>query len=211
MQTYSHFIITWALDRSFKNHPKKANDLLPPVRTSALLWGSLAPDLILIVVGVSFIIYDTLSGTFDIQDEVLRAQQSLTIRLFDDWFFNNPWMIAGHHLFASPLLDVIYLGLGYWLWRRGHAWAGWLFWFACACVLHTLIDIPLHYDDGPLLLFPLNWEWRFYSPISYWDPARYGTEFTIFEHTFILGLLGYIVYTYRQTIGQWIRKQFGHS
>ncbi|MEZ4675136.1 MAG: hypothetical protein R2932_12925 [Caldilineaceae bacterium] len=32
---------------------------------------------------------------------------------------------------------------------------------------HTAIDIPLHYDDGPLLLFPFDWKTRFHSPVSH--------------------------------------------
>jgi hypothetical protein len=36
--------------------------------------------------------------------------------------------------------------------------------------------LPLHHDDGHRHLFPLL-DWRFESPISYWDPAHYGKVF----------------------------------
>jgi hypothetical protein len=62
----------------------------------------------------------------------------------------------------------------------------------CASALHTAIDIPLHYDDGPLLFFPFDWQTRFYSPVSYWDPNRYGVPFAIFEHLLLLGMLIYL-------------------
>ena len=97
-------------------------------------------------------------------------------KLFDDWFFNDPWVITGHHLFGSPLLLCIYISLGYWLWRNRNKYGGWIFWFAVGCMFHTIPDIFLHVDDGPLILFPLNWEWRFHSPISYWDRNHYGAE-----------------------------------
>jgi hypothetical protein len=39
--------------------------------------------------------------------------------------------------------------------------------------LHTLADASLHHDDAHRHLFPLS-DWRFYSPISYWDPRHFG-------------------------------------
>lgn len=67
----------------------------------------------------------------------------------------------------------------------------WYFWLGCAAMLHTLCDIPLHTTDGPLLLFPLNWDWRFASPVSYWDPRYYGKQWSILEHALDLILLSY--------------------
>lgn len=43
--------------------------------------------------------------------------------------------------------------------------------------LHTLGDLPLYHDDGHHHFFPLS-NWRFESPISYWDPDHYGVLFT---------------------------------
>ncbi|MGI8738245.1 MAG: hypothetical protein ACR2KU_00935 [Gammaproteobacteria bacterium] len=39
--------------------------------------------------------------------------------------------------------------------------------------LHVLFDLPLHHDDAHRHFFPFS-DWRFYSPVSYWDPAHYG-------------------------------------
>jgi hypothetical protein len=58
-------------------------------------------------------------------------------------------------------------------------------------MLHSLIDIPRHVDDGPLLIFPLNWTWHFHHPISYWDRYYYGREWSIFEHLLDATLLLY--------------------
>ena len=74
-------------------------------------------------------------------------------------------------------------------------------------MLHTLIDIPIHYDDGPLLLFPLNWDLRFMSPVSYWDPNRYGIPFTIFEHSLDIVLLVFLIYTSRKGIAEWFLRR----
>jgi hypothetical protein len=62
---------------------------------------------------------------------------------------------------------------------------------AIGTTLHTLIDIPTHSSDGPLIFFPINWHYRFPSPVSYWESENYGWTFLVFEYTLDLLLLGY--------------------
>jgi membrane-bound metal-dependent hydrolase YbcI (DUF457 family) len=80
----------------------------------------------------------------------------------------------------------------------------WLFWFSASCLLHSLIDIPTHENDGPLLLFPFEWSIRFASPISYWDPNAYGREFALFELTLDIILLGYL---FMPGFMQWMQRR----
>jgi hypothetical protein len=40
-------------------------------------------------------------------------------------------------------------------------------------LLHCLLDLPLHREDGHRHFFPLS-DWRFMSPVSYWDPDHQG-------------------------------------
>ncbi|NJN75473.1 MAG: hypothetical protein HC796_03580 [Synechococcaceae cyanobacterium RL_1_2] len=40
-------------------------------------------------------------------------------------------------------------------------------------VLHLLGDLPLHHEDAHRHFFPFS-DWRFISPISYWDPRYHG-------------------------------------
>ncbi len=40
-------------------------------------------------------------------------------------------------------------------------------------LLHCLLDFPLHREDGHRHFFPFS-DWRFMSPVSYWDPAHLG-------------------------------------
>lgn len=42
-----------------------------------------------------------------------------------------------------------------------------------SCLLHSLEDLPVHHDDAHRHFFPLS-NYRFISPISYWDPKHYG-------------------------------------
>jgi hypothetical protein len=192
MQTYSHFIITLWLNRKARDAQVAAEaagkpSRLPPLHSQALLWGSVAPDLPLIAITLGMAAADLLTGTR--WEPGAAGATSRVGYLFNHLFFHDPWVKAAHNLFHAPLMVAAYLTVGYWAWRDGRRWGAGLFWFGLACALHTAIDIPLHYDDGPLLLFPLEWSIRFYSPVSYWDPARYGTQFAIGEHLLVLGLL----------------------
>ena len=45
--------------------------------------------------------------------------------------------------------------------------------FSLAALLHLIFDFPLHNDDAHRHFYPFS-EWRFESPISYWDPSHYG-------------------------------------
>ncbi|MEO1145679.1 MAG: hypothetical protein AAFY26_08780 [Cyanobacteria bacterium J06638_22] len=47
-------------------------------------------------------------------------------------------------------------------------------------VLHVVGDLPLHHDDGHRHFFPLS-DWRFSSPVSYWDPNHYGHWVSMIE------------------------------
>lgn len=213
MQTYSHAILTAALRRPLKKWHENNPDAIPPVRSRALMLGSILPDFLLIMITAGTILIDWQRGVFRNPDfanidtgaptppELL--DQSLTMRLFDVWFFENPWVIAAQNTFHSPVVLIVLITVGYVLWKRGNVWGASLFWLACAAMLHTLIDIPLHVDDGPLYLFPLNWELRYFAPISYWDPRYGGREWSMFEHLLDVVLLAWLAWSNRSWIANW--------
>lgn len=191
MQTPTHFLITAVLNRRLKRREADlkatgGDDTLPPVRSRWLLFGSIAPDLPLIIISAGFIAYDLLNGNMG------PGSQSATGVLFNDLFFNSPWIKFAHNIFHAPLMTVAYAGVGYWAWQRRKRWGPALFYFGIACLIHSLIDIPVHYNDGPLLFFPFEWTTRFYSPVSYWDPARYGGDFAHFEAIVVIVCLVYL-------------------
>lgn len=201
MQTYSHLILTAVLNRKLKQQaqrnpnasarPLSAGQGLPPLKSTALLIGSVAPDIPLILLTIGFIASDMLAGHKMGPD--LDASQSNVAYLFRYLFFHNRWVLTLHNLFHGPLVLIFYMAIGYGAWRFGKNWGASLFWFAFSCGLHTLVDIPLHTDDGPLLFFPFNWETRFHSPLSYWDPRHYGNYWSPFEHLVVFGMLIYLL------------------
>lgn len=217
MQTYSHTILTAVLKEPVEKLIEKSNGRLPPLYTSAILIGSFLPDLLLILISAWAIASDMRSGAFrdfgldhaehadGIPPEVLQA--SKTAQLFELWYFENPWIITAQSLFHSPLLLIVYISFGYWLWKKGRQRGAWFFWLSCAAMLHTLIDIPLHVNDGPLLLFPFNWNLRFESPISYWDPNYYGRQWSRFETLFNIVALIYLFWRYRTALRAWVTSR----
>lgn len=204
MQTYSHLLIAAILRRPLanrENHLATKPNRTPSFQSSAFLFGAVLPDLPLIITTLVCLMLDKLGGVS------LKAPDSLvagsyTQRLFNDWFFNNPWVIVEHNIFHSPTSLVLLLLGFWWLWTRGTPGASWLYWLMLGCLLHTACDIPVHHDDGPLVLFPFNWDYRYMSPISYWDPARYGRQFAMFEHLLDAVLIGCLCYRLRLWIKQ---------
>lgn len=105
--------------------------------------------------------------------------------IFGRLFFENWWQIAnaiGH----SFLLWGGLVGLAFWL-RKRDAWAGAgaLLALSAAALTHSVVDFLCHRDDAHMHFWPLS-RWKFVSPVSYYDPAHYGTYFAIFEA--VLGL-----------------------
>ena len=186
MNTPSHFLVNAALAKGWRG--------LPIVK-SAFLLGSIAPDLPLYLLSIGSLIYYHFLRGWSLA-ETFRY-------MFDDLYFNHPLWIACHNFLHSPIL--LALGL-IWLRRwcdRVPSTKAWWFWFFAGCAVHTLLDIPTHVDDGPLLFFPLEWSFRFQSPVSYWDDRYYGREFSIFEAILDSVLLLYLLWPLGQKL---IRK-----
>ena len=193
MQTYTHFIITAVLNRNLRRGQTAGENrtALPPLRSKPLLWGSVAPDIPLILMAVSAMTADLVLGNRWGHEE---SGASYTHYLFSYLYFNDPWVKSAQNLFHAPFLVAAYILVGYWAWRKARAWGPGLFWFGIACLIHTTIDIAVHHDDGPLLLFPFDLTTRFHSPVSYYHPEFYGRQFTLFEHTLALAMLIYLVW-----------------
>jgi membrane-bound metal-dependent hydrolase YbcI (DUF457 family) len=201
MQTYTHFLLAVALRKPLSRVADRLN--LPPLRLSALLTGSVLPDLPLILTTLVCMAIDKYRG-IPLPSPDSPPSASVTMQLFREWFFENPWVIAEHNLFHGPLCVALLLAVAWWLWRRGSEQAGWFIWLFISCLLHTAVDIPVHHDDGPLLLFPFNWDIRYISPISYWDPAHHGRGFAIVEHIVALFLFVFAL----RSVTSWLQRRF---
>ncbi|MEQ9571409.1 MAG: hypothetical protein RLN95_04890, partial [Nitratireductor sp.] len=68
--------------------------------------------------------------------------------------------------------------------------------FSASALLHSLIDFLTHRADAHMHLWPLS-DWRFRSPVSYWDPDYYGNWFGLFEAALGVALIVVLFRRYR--------------
>jgi hypothetical protein len=128
--------------------------------------GGFAPDLPMLAI-VSVL---RLSG-FGFQD------------IFGRLYWSPWWQIAnavGHNF----LLWSTVLGLSLMLRNSANAktaaWSSLAIPFGAAALLHSGADFLVHREDAHMHFWPLT-DWRFVSPVSYWDRSHYGGQFSLFE------------------------------
>lgn len=159
----------------------KATDPRPNTqRTTAFILGSLLPD---VPIYTFFMIHTFILGT---------SQQVL----WDDLYFASGWtpvFTLSHSLLLWPLVILI----GSLLRQSVVRWVG------IAGTIHVLLDFLVHKDDAYAHFWPIS-DWRFISPVSYWDPAHYGTTVGTLDSVVVL-LLVYWLYR-RDSVGwrQWV-------
>lgn len=163
MNPSTHLVINWSLARSSgQEYP-----------LSAVSLGSVSPDMPLCLLSFVDAAYHGL-GKGMVVGEVAQ-------KIWGDLYFNDPWWIAIHNVLRSPLMVAALLGVLWLRLGRSDFFGSWWTWFLMSCFFHSLVDIPVHHNDGPLLLWPLNQSLRFNSPVSYWRPGHYGVPCMIFE------------------------------
>lgn len=98
-------------------------------------------------------------------------------------------------VFNSVPLIVLGLGICWWT----HSKLGILL-FA-SMLIHIVGDFPLHHDDAHRHFFPLS-NWRFYSPVSYWDPRHHGRLVTSLEQLAVVLSCGVLFQVYESMAGK---------
>ncbi len=121
-----------------------------PKMTFPIVVGAILPDLPMVL--------------FYLYQKVFRKMAEHSI--WTQAYYEAGWQ-ALFDLFNSLPLIVLGLVLAY---RLGATRVAALF---ASMVLHILGDAFLHHDDAHRHLFPLS-DWRFQSPVSYWDPKYFG-------------------------------------
>lgn len=99
--------------------------------------------------------------------------------IWDELYFRPGWQAFFDAFNSLPLLAV---GL-YVAWRLASLPATGLF---LSMGLHVLADVPLHVADAHRPFFPLS-DWRFRSPVSYWNPAHHGRLVGALELAVVVG------------------------
>ena len=139
MQSPTHSLIALAILAKREN----------PKQNWAILLGSIVPDAFIYVCWVWLTFIKGHS-----QSEIWR-----------DIYFNDPMQLTGAIFNSAP----IYIGLALLgFWQRKKTWGKLLLFFALAALIHLAMDLPVHADDAHRHFWPLS-NWRYYSPLSYWD------------------------------------------
>jgi hypothetical protein len=117
---------------------------------------------------------------------------------------------------GQEIWDTIYFESGWqavwsithslWIWPLGlfSAWSFkkiWLQYLFSSMLLHICLDFLVHADDAYAHFWPFT-GWRFYSPVSYWDPQHYGNIVSAIESlTFVIGA----VFLCKRFKSKWMR------
>ena len=120
-----------------------------PQYNAAIIWGALVPDLSMAVLFA----YELLRGYTPRQ-------------VFSEFYFAPLWQNTVSFFHSIPLYALLVL-IGYITKRRG------LVLFSFAALLHIAFDFPLHREDAHMHFWPLS-DWKYISPVSYWDHRHYG-------------------------------------
>jgi len=120
-------------------------------RASPIVIGSLLPDLPM------FLFYAV--------EKIIRSTPEKII--WSQSYFQQGWQVFFDWFNSFPVFLFI---LGFAWWRKFEN----LRLFAASALLHLLLDFPFHHGDAHRHFLPFS-NWRFKSPLSYWDPNHYGT------------------------------------
>jgi hypothetical protein len=136
------------------------------------------------------------------------------------WGAGRDWSaIWSQHYFDAPaqaliapfngvLVYGVLLILGLWLDRkdpRRAPWGTWIAVFSLAALLHLGLDAPVHSHDAYRHFWPLS-DWRFYSPISYWEMDLHARWVSLVEAALVLISAGIL---WRRFPKLWVKVTLG--
>ena len=133
-------------------------------RNLAAIAGGIVPD------GAIFLLY-----------AIEKSRGTPEREIWTDIYFSQFWQDVVAWGNSIPLWVILFAcGVLLCVRTRFKISAGALMVFSASCLAHLACDLPVHVDDAHRHLFPLS-DWRFRSPVSYWDPEHFGVQFALFE------------------------------
>lgn len=144
-----------------------------PKRNWAVLSGALIPDASMYI----FFAWSRLQGWTG--DKTWNVE-----------YWTEPWQTFGAVSNSFVLFGLLFAVA--W-WRNWPLWSA----FAIAALVHIALDFPLHADDAHRHFWPIS-DWRFFSPVSYWDPAQNGLIGGVIESISALLALGVLWWRFKR-------------
>jgi len=138
-------------------------------------------------------------------------------QVWNGYYWQQPWQLYGAIFNSVPfyllglLLSLVFLNYSksrpsvvslaepppmnskLWLWACV---------FFASCLLHITFDFPVHVEDAHRHFWPLS-DWRFQSPISYWNSAHHGDLVQIIE---FLGAVIMLSVLFMRFQALWVRS-----
>lgn len=148
------------------------------------LFGGLLPDLSIVIMFA--------------YTRVVGMQGRDVWRAPDGLYWQEPWQTFSAISNSIPLWMTLSL-IGIYFFKRSDRLKDFglaLLVLSFSCLLHVLGDFPVHTDDAHVHFWPFS-DWRFNSPVSYYQSSHYGDIFRMFEMTGALALTAYLVVLYK--------------
>lgn len=177
MNTPSHIILHLGIRKYLEG--KKI--LIPK---SFVFW-ALAPDIglylcVILYIPISkYLLWNSTEYTF--------------MHMFDDLYFEHPLWIFAYNILHAPLMLFSIFCIIYLFRNNLRKYYKIINWLIIWCFIHTVFDIPLHHNDGPRIFYPFS-DYRFMSPISYWDVNYYANYVIPFELWWCILIMCYLLY-----------------
>ncbi len=138
-----------------------------PLRNRAAFMGSVVPDAFIYVVALGWIIF---------------SSEPMS-RLWDEVYFDQPMQSIASAFNSIPIyMCLALLGFVYRHTKIGTI----LLFFSLAVLLHILLDFPVHAHDAYAHFWPFT-DWKFHSPLSYWESHLHAHWVGLIETTIALG------------------------
>jgi hypothetical protein len=150
----------------------------PGIPTWVIASGALFPD---IWVWVYYIWHHLIQGVPD-------------SGLWGDLYFKSRWnglFCLVHSFWLLPLCILLAAGI-----KNRLAVA-----FFASALFHAACDFLVHHDDSYRHFYPFS-DWRFESPVSYWDPSHHGMAMSVATSAVSILCLFYLQ---KQTAQRWLR------
>lgn len=171
MITSSHIIYSWTLAKKTEGTGRPNQK-----RTLAFVLGALFPD---IPTYLFFLVCGLILG--------YSGQE-----MWGDMYFNSGWAIPITLTHSFILWPSLIAAATYFGWK-------YVQWFSLSALFHALVDFCVHTDDAYRHFWPLS-DWKFHSPISYYNSAEHGQYVGAFDSIVVLCLLAFLGTIYQ---GKW--------
>ena len=123
-------------------------------------------------------------------------------KIWDEIYFNPPMQLTAAIFNSVPIYATLaFIGALY----RKTVWGLLLLFFALAALIHIALDFPVHGHDAYAHFWPIT-DWKFHSPISYWEVDHHANWVGLIEVFFCLGAIYVLWNRFAQL---WVRITLG--